>query len=84
MKQVSLRDCEYDKKKKVLRLASEFFGMPSTFAVQSHFTGKVVQFRVVDENDPLFDHDHWDGEMQVYRPTEQIVGIDHAVIYNQW
>jgi len=82
---VSLKLCEYDNRRKVLKLASEYMGMPSEFFVKSHVTGKEVRFTAVDENDVLFDQDQWDGEQQVYRPVGgNVATVDHMVIYNQW
>ena len=81
---VSLKFCEYDKKRKVLKLASEFFGMPREFYVVSHKTGKEFRFTPVGEHDVLFDEDGWDGEQQIYRPVGHCPTVDHMVIYNQW
>lgn len=81
---IDLKLCEYDKDRKVLKLASEYFGMPTTFFVESHHTGKVVRFIPVDKYDVLFDQDQWDGEQQIYRPLGDVPGVDHMVIYNQW
>jgi hypothetical protein len=81
---VSLQRCEYDRTRKVLKLASEYFGMPSEFFVRSHHTGKEVRFVVVGEHDILFDQDGWDGEQCIYRPVGNVPGVDHMVIYNQW
>lgn len=81
---VSLKLCEYDKDRKVLKLASEYFGMPLTFFVESHHTGKQVRFVPVTPADKLFDQDQWDGEQQIYRPLGNVPGVDHMVIYNQW
>ena len=81
---VSLDLCEYNKNTKVLKLASEYFGMPLTFNVKSHHTGKTVRFVPVNPADPLFDEDHWDGEQQIYRPVEGNTKVDYMVIYNQW
>jgi len=81
---VSLKLCEYDKTRRVLKLASEFFGMPREFFVKSHHTGKEVRFTVVSEHDVLFDQDQWDGEQQIYRPVGTVPGVDHMVIYHQW
>jgi hypothetical protein len=81
---VSLKFCEYDKNRKVLKLASEYFGMPREFFVKSHHTGKDVRFIAVGPEDKLFDHDQWDGEMQVYRPVGNIPTVDHMVIYHAW
>lgn len=81
---VDLKLCEYDKGRKVLKLASEYFGMPSTFLVKSHHTGKEVRFVTVGPEDKLYDEDGWDGEQQVYRPLGNVPGVDHMVIYHQW
>ncbi len=81
---VDLSLCEYDKQRKVLKLASEYFGMPLTFYVKSHHTGKVVRFVPVNPADPLYDEDHWDGEQQIYRPVEGNTKVDYMVIYNQY
>ena len=83
---VPLRVCEYDKTRKVLKIASEFFagGFPRKFWVESHYTGQMVQFGVVTDRDPLFDQDQWDGEQMVYRPLTPAPRVDHAVIYHQW
>ena len=81
---VSLKLCEYDKNRKVLKLASEYFGMPLSFFVESHHTGKVVRFAPVTPADKLFDPDQWDGEQQIYRPLGNVPGVDHMVIYNAW
>lgn len=81
---VPLQLCEYNKSRRVLKLASEYFGMPKTFIVKSHHTGKDVRFIPVGPEDKLFDEDQWDGEMQVYRPIGNVPGVDHMVIYNQY
>lgn len=81
---IPLEKCEYDKKRKVLKLASEYIGMPRQFFVRSHHTGKEVRFTVVTEHDVLFDEDGWDGEQQLYRPVGNVPGVDYMVIYNQY
>lgn len=81
---VDLQKCEYDKQRKVLKLASEYFGMPPSFFVRSHYTGKEVRFVTIGQHDKLFDQDGWDGEQQIYRPTTNIDTIDHMVIYHQY
>lgn len=81
---VDLSKCDYDKSRKVLKLASEYIGMPLTFFVHSHHTGKEVRFVPVTPADILFDQDGWDGEQQIYRPVGNVPGVDHMVIYNQW
>lgn len=83
---VDLRHFEYDKVRKVLRLPRNHMGMPSMFYIRSHHTGNYVKFRVIDEMDPLFDQDQWDGEQQIYRPVEQLAApnVDYVVIYNTY
>lgn len=81
---VDLKFCEYDKTRKVLKLASEFFGMPREFMVRSHHTGKEVRFTAVGEHDVLFDEDGWDGEQCIYRPVGNVSNVDHMVIYHAW
>ena len=81
---VGLEKCEYDKSRKVLKLVSEYVGMPKTFFVRSHHTGKEVRFVVVGPEDRLFDQDQWDGEQQVYRPLGNVPGVDHMVIYHAY
>lgn len=81
---VDLKYCEYDKGRKVLKLASEFVGMPRALAIKSHHTDKIVCFKPVGEDDVLFDEDGWDGEQQIYRPIGNVPGVDHLVIYHAW
>jgi len=81
---VSLELCEYDKAGRVLKLASEYMGMPLTFFVKSHKTGKEFRFVPVGPADVLFDQDGWDGEQQIYRPLGDCPSVDHMVISNQW
>ncbi len=81
---VDLKLCEYDKNRKVLKLASEYFGMPQTFMVRSHHTGKDVRFVAVGPEDVLYDQDQWDGEQQIYRPVGHVPRVDHMVIYHAW
>ena len=79
---VSTAQCQYDKTRKVLSLSSRVIGMPQTFHVRSHHTGKIVQFVAVQPGDSLFDEDSWDGEQCIYRPTVAVPNVDHMVIYN--
>lgn len=81
---VSLEKCNYDKKRRVLLLASEYIGMPQQFFVRSHKTGKEVRFTAVNEHDKLFCEDQWDGEQQIYRPVGNVPTVDHMIIYNQY
>jgi S-adenosylmethionine:tRNA-ribosyltransferase-isomerase (queuine synthetase) len=81
---VDLKFCDYDKNRKVLKLVSEYIGMPLTFYVKSHHTGKEVRFVPVTPADTLFDEDGWDGEQQIYRPVGNVPGVDYMVIYHAW
>lgn len=81
---VSLQFCEYDKVRKILKLASEFVGMPSKLIVKSHYTGKEMLFVVVGPDDPLFDEDGWDGELCKYRPVDNTKNVDHMYIYHAY
>lgn len=81
---ISLQLCEYDKANKILRLPSEYYGMPNEFFLKSHHTDKVVRFKVIDQYDLLFDPDGWDGEICIYRPFGNVPKVDHLVIYHAW
>lgn len=81
---VPLSRCEYNKSRRVLKLASEYFGMPREFFVHSEKTGTDVRFVVVGPEDKLFNQDQWDGEQQVYRPEGNVPTVDYMVIYNQY
>lgn len=81
---VDLKLCEYDKSRKVLKLASEYIGMPHEFFVHSHHSGKEVRFTVVSEHDVLFDQDGWDGEQCIYRPVGNVPNVDYMVIYHAY
>jgi hypothetical protein len=81
---VLLSYCEYDKERKVMKLASEYIGMPKEFFVHSEKTGKDVRFVAIGPDDILFDQDGWDGEQMIYRPMGNIPTVDHLVIYHQY
>lgn len=81
---VPLDLCEYHKKTKQLRLASEFFGIPPKITIVSNFTGRSVEFVPIGPEDPNWCPDSWDGEMCMYRPVDKIPNIDYLVIYNEY
>ena len=81
---ISLQKCEYDKTRKMLKLPSEYIGMPSEFYLQSHHTNKVIRFKAVTQYDELFDEDGWDGEQMIYRPTVNLPNVKYMVIYHQY
>jgi hypothetical protein len=81
---LDLKLCEYDKTRRVLKLASEYIGMPQEFFVRSHHTGKEVRFVAVGPEDVLFDEDGYDGEQCIYRPVGHVPNVDYLVIYNQY
>lgn len=84
MNQIPLSRCEWDKNSKVLKIASEYMGMPHEFSVKSEKTGKVVRFRAITSDDVMSDPDQWDGEQMIYRPVGIVPMVSYAVIYNQW
>lgn len=81
---VDLKLCEYDKERKVLKLASEYMGMPEQFFVTSHHTGKTVRFTEIGPTDVLYDEDGFDGEQKIYRPVGVVPNVDYMVIYHAW
>jgi hypothetical protein len=81
---IPLKFCTFDKERRVLRVASEFCGMPRAVAILSEYTGKKVIFVRIGPGDPLYDEDGWDGERAVYRPYEPQARVDHLVIYNEY
>lgn len=77
---VPLHHCEFDVKRKVLKLASEFCGMPSELIIHSHHTGNDVRFRVVGPADELtvnyIEGDVGPGDpMDRYPAPRGIIGI---------
>jgi hypothetical protein len=57
---------------------------PSSFFVRSHFTNKLLEFKTVQQDDPLYDQDQWDGEIMVYRPRTGVTSkIDYAVVAHE-
>lgn len=80
---VSLKLCDFNSKNRVLTLGSNVIGLPKTFKVVSHKTGRAIRFAPVNPGDPLFDQDQWDGEQQIYRPVESNSGVDHMIIYRE-
>ncbi len=67
-----------------VKSASDIFGVygfPREFLMRSRKTGECRTFRAIDESDPAFDHDFWDGEMQYYKPVDPIKGLTYVVVY---
>jgi hypothetical protein len=81
---IDLSKCDYDKSRKVLKLVSEYIGMPRQFFVKSHHTGKEVRFVEIGPEDKLYDEDGWDGEQKIYRPVGVVPNVDYMVIYHAW
>lgn len=83
---VSLKRFDFIKELKELRIASEYFGgrFPHKFIAESSVTGRKVEFAPVKFDDPRFDQDQWDGELQVYAPAESLDRVQYAVVYHQW
>ena len=83
---VSLKRFDFIKELKELRIASEYFGgrFPTRFIAESSKTGRQVEFTPVKFDDPRFDQDQWDGELQVYAPSVPLDKVQYAVVYHQW
>lgn len=81
---VNSADAEYDKTKKIMKLSSSFLNnkFPRMFNMKSFHTGKIVGFKSIDSDDPLFDQDQWDGEQGIYRPIIKLDNVDYLVVYN--
>lgn len=79
---ISLTDCKYDKVKKQLICSVDSVDQryPSSVSIKSPYTGRVVEFKVIGPEDPRFCMDQWDGEQQMYRPTENIKGVEYLII----
>jgi hypothetical protein len=81
---VSLAACHYKAhcgklELSTLHLAEDRF--PVSINVRSHHTGRSVLFTRINEFDPLFDEDGWDGEQQVYRPVTNEARVKVLVIH---
>lgn len=83
---VPLKHCSYDKDRKSLYCASEFFAgsFPKQFFVKSHHTGKEVRFVSIGPEDKMFDHDQWDGEMMIYRPMGNVPNVEYMVVQHEF
>jgi len=81
---IKLEHCKFDKARKVLSISSEYIGMPSKFLVKSHHTGKVIEFAAIGPDDSMFDEDHWDGEMMIYRSLVRTPNVEYMVIFNEY
>ena len=81
---IPLKFCTFIKDQRVLRVASEFCGMPRTVAVLSEHTGKTVQFVPIGPEDPLYDEDGWDGERKIYYPVEPQARVDYLIIFSEY
>ena len=82
MDTVSLNICDFDKTAKTLRLRADAFAgrFPQKFEVVSHHTGAKVVFQHIGPDHPLFDEDHWDGEMAIYEPVSPTPGVAVLVL----
>jgi hypothetical protein len=82
--EISLRFCSYDKHRKQLSVASELVGMPPELMIRSHHTDRVMYFKTIGQDHPLFDHDGWDGEQSIYEPVIPDARVETLVIYHQY
>ena len=83
---VSLQLCDFHKPSRKLTLASEYFagGFPQEIEIHSHHTGRSVAFRPVQQGDPLWDEDGWDGEQCIYRPIQFVPNVDYLIVHHEW
>ena len=88
---ISLKEFEFDLKKKQLKITSDKLSkvfltkaFPTSFFVVSHLTGVEIEFRRIGESHPLFDEDQWDGEQMIYEPFESNLchNVKTLIIYN--
>lgn len=85
---INLTDCKYSKSRKELNIPEsklpERTGprFPILVDVWSPYTGKIVTFKPIGEDDPKFDQDQWDGEQMIYSPIEDIDNVKYLVIFN--
>lgn len=80
MKTVNLKSCVHNKDRKYLVLQCDG-RFPKEIVVKSDYTGKEIVFKTVQPGDPLFCEDQWDGEQQIYRPTEKIPTIEYLTMF---
>jgi hypothetical protein len=80
--QISTSDCTFKKDRKTLVVSSTFTGnrFPVKVTVKSHITGKLVEFVGLDETDPEFCQDSWDGEQCMYRATTVEKNIVYLIV----
>ena len=43
---------------------------PAYVQIMSHHTGNLVKFNPIKPEHPKFDQDQWDGEQQIYEPSD--------------
>lgn len=74
---ISTADCRFDKATKTLvtPLPQGFVSFPKEVDMVSHHTGKIVTFVTLQPGDKGYDEDHWDGEMQGYKPKTPLPNV---------
>ena len=77
---IDLDDCLYNKENKTLTVHQTRVGYVSLIRIRSARTGAIIDFAPIKEDDPLFDHDGWDGEMAIYRPTKTLSTVDRLIV----
>lgn len=83
----TLRDFTYLKSMKSLCAEASTLGltvgrMPTRFQIKSETTGRVITLLPITPDHPKFDEDGWDGEQQVYAPTEYLEKLETVTIFN--
>lgn len=77
---VDIQNCSFIKQNKVLTLNASYTNnrLPKTVTIQGYHN--TVEFTAIDSNDPRYDPDGWDGEMQIYRPVTPQSRVEYLVI----
>lgn len=77
--------CRFDKDSRTLlanvdKIDGNRGRFPSKILVVSKDTGREVTFVCLQENDPKFNSDQYDGEYQVYRPCVPLSKVDFLYV----
>jgi hypothetical protein len=57
---------------------------PRNLEIKSTRTGRTMAFKQIDQNHPRFDEDGWDGEMQIYEPSDQTIPCNVKTLTLWW
>jgi hypothetical protein len=79
---IPLSEFDFSKKDRELSIYSEVFSgsFPCAILVESHHSGRTVEFKPIGMEHPRFDHDFWDGEMAIYEPVTPVPNVALLVV----